>query len=248
MAADGGFIRVTAPGLPSWPRLYFHPEKRQAVVPLRLATWRSWERAYLTAGLVAWTINLLATAYIWNYLAFVENPIGRGMVTFVALGVVATVTKPLVPAALGGFLARQLFAYRSTVWFTPHVIAFKSPLYEGGVQLERLWNGHPVLFRFDMSIDADAQSKLTLKETSNQLHRYYQSAQLLRLVITAADAQRWTATAHNAQMRSLPILEIDGKDVSAVATVLTGAVALTTGQGSQVARSIPGHDIDTFAQ
>jgi len=248
MAADRGFIRVTAPGLPSWPRLYFHPENQQAVVPLRLTTWRSWERAYLTAQLIAWTINLLATVRVWNSLAFVENPIGRGMVMFVAFGMVATVTKPLVPAALGGFLARQLFAFKSTVWFTPHVIAFKSPLYEGGVQLDRQWNGHPVLFRFDMSIDADAQSKLTLKEPSNYLHRYYQSAQLLRLVITAADAERWTVTAHNAQMRSLPMLEIDGKDVSAVATVLSGAVALTTGQGSQVAQNIPGHDIDTFAQ
>ncbi|MCG6157617.1 hypothetical protein [Rubinisphaera margarita] len=239
---------MTAPGLPSWPRLYFHPENRQAVVPLRLTTWRSWEWAYLTAGLVAWTINLLATAYVWNYLAFVENPIGRGMVTFVALGVVATVTKPLVPAALGAFLARQLFAFRSTVWFTPYVIAFKSPLYEGGVQLDRQWKDHPVLFRFDMSIDADAHSKLTLNETPNHLRRHYQSAQLLRLVIMAADAHRWTATAQNSQMRSLPMLEIDGKDVSAVATVLTGAMALTTGQSPQVSQSISGHDIDMFAQ
>ncbi|MBR9800411.1 hypothetical protein GYB59_01335 [bacterium] len=247
MGAETNFKRVTAPGLPAWPRLYLDAGQGRAVVPLRLTTWRSWERAYLTTQGMAVLLNLLAAAYAWHWLAFLPNVIVRGVITFVAYGVAATITKPLVPAAFAGFLARQLFSFRSTAWFTPHVVAFRSPLYENGVQLTRTWQGQPVQVRFDMGPDREAQTRLANQQSHAQQRRqHYQSAQLLRLVIATADPYR-TPHAVNQMptMRSLPLAEIDAEDVAAVVSVLTAASMLTGGRGETAKTHSAGHDIDT---
>lgn len=58
-----------------------------------------WERAYLVSPLVAWTINLLVTMFIWNRLWVLVNPTVRGFVTFLAFCVVASITKSIVGEA-----------------------------------------------------------------------------------------------------------------------------------------------------
>ncbi len=250
MPEKSHFTRVTTPGLPPWPGLNWDAQQKRAVVTFRLATWRSWERAFWLTKIAAWIINLLVAAYLWKWLIFIPNPIARGFLTFVGWGVSAAITKPLFPAAFAGFLARQIFAVRSTFWFTPQTIACRSPLYENQILLERHWQGHPVQVRFDISPDTDAQHQAALSaETPHQLRRQYQSAQLLRLIISTHDPHRSIPTASNSPlMRSIPLLEIDARNAAPVATVLTAATALTGRLPVVQTPQTAGFDIDVFSK
>lgn len=249
MPEKSSFNRVTAPGLPPWPGLYLDASQQRAVVSFRLATWRSWARACWLTKIAAWIINLLAATYLWQWLNFIPNPLARGFLAFVGWGISATITKPLFPAAFAGFLARQMFATRSTFWFTPQAIACRSPLYENHVLLERHWHGHPVQIRFDITLDTDAQQQASLSaETPHRLRRQYQSAQLLRLIISTHDPHRTIQTVSNGSlMRSIPLSEIDARDAAPVATVLTAATALTARMPKVQTPQTAGIDIDVIS-
>ena len=61
--------RITAPGLPPWPRLYFDQDKKVAVVSARHATWRSFEWArraayVLLAAAMALVVYVLSLIHI----------------------------------------------------------------------------------------------------------------------------------------------------------------------------------------
>lgn len=229
MSEKSSFIRLAAPGLPTWPRLYFERQQQRAIVTFRLATWRSWERAFLLTKLSSWIVNLIAAVYLWHWLGLIPFPIARIFLTFLGYAMTAAITKPLFPAAFAGFFARRIFAIRCTFWFSPQAIACRSPLYENNLLLQRHWHNFPVQFRFDITPDTETQQKATLSaETPHQLRRQYHSAQLLRLIITTHNPHQTISATNNPLMRSIPLLEINTKDAAQVATVLTTATALTT--------------------
>ncbi len=244
MFKKSSFIYLTAPGLPPWPGLSFDAQQQRAIVTFRLATWRSWERAFLLAKLSGWTTNIMTAAFLWHWFSFIPFPIARIFLTFLGYTMTATITKSLFPAAFAGFFARRIFAIRSTCWFSPQAIACRSPLYENNLLLKRHWHNFPVQFRFDITPDTETQQKATLSaETTHRLRRQYHSAQLLRLIITTHDPHRNISANNNPLMRSLPLLEIDAKDAPQVATVLTAATALTTCI-TKPSTDIPAQDID----
>ena len=250
MPEKSHFTRVSAPGLPPWPELHWDAQQQRAFVSFRLATWRSWEQACWLTKIAAWITNLLVAAYVWHWLIFIPHPIARGFLTFVGWGISAMITKPLFPAAFAGFLARQIFATRSTFWFAPQTITCRSPLYQNQILLERHWHGHPVQIRFDITPDTDAQQQAYIAaETPHPLRRHYHSAQLLRLILSTHDPHRTISTASNSPlMRSIPLLEINLRDAAQLATVLTAATALTGRLPEVQTPQTAGFDIDVFSK
>ncbi len=241
------FVRVAAPGLPPWPQLYFDPTQQRAVVKVRLATWRSWELAHKTSTLIRWTINLCVMVWLWNRLAFPDLPLFRILFTLLGLTLCAALTKLLLPTALDGFFARQFFATTSKFWFLPNAIAFRSRLYESGILIERRWKNQPVLIRFDITPDPEAEQTEThpTRQQKPKDQRPRRRAQILRLILTTADqTQLITIQQNPTWMRAIPLLEIDQQDAARVTVVLTAAVSLTSQQHPTPEPKTPGLDID----
>lgn len=237
------FEVISAPGLPTWPRLLLDKQRQRAVVTIRLATWRSCLHAHAMSKWAGWCINLTVAWLSWQRLGFIENPIGRGMLTLVGVCVVAAVTKPLMPAAFDHFLARRLFSRRSTVWFTPEAIAFRSRMYENGVVVPRNWQGHPVQVRFDTGPDPEAVTALSHQYGQQRRGPGLQTARILRLVITAFDPQRNIARSTQGQLaRAIPMLPLDLQDAQRLTVVLSAAAELTSPVSFPTAQPVPGPD------
>ncbi len=238
----GSFTIVTAPGLPTWPRLLFDAEKKRAVVAVRLPTWRSWACARTFSTVLAWSVNLLVGWWLWHRLVSIGDPIGRGSLTFFGFALAATITKPLFPAAIDGFLARQVFPSRSTVWFTPERMAFRSRVYDRGIVLWRQWNDRPVQLRFDVTPDPEAALERSVAADGQRMaNRHLQTASLLRVIVTSFNPHRTVSEQQAVTLvRAVPMLAIDLGDAARVTVVLSAAAAMTV-------RTTPGKE-PTFAE
>ncbi len=243
------YQRCTAPGLPPWPWLMFDKQQKQAVVSFRLATWRSGQQADRTSQLVVWSLTLVAGWWTWNRTAVIGNLIGQGFATFFLVVIVYMVLKALIPPAFGPFLARKLFARRSTVWFTPNEIAFRSRMYENGVVVSRSWNGHPIQIRFDMAPDPEAAEARAESPQGQGPDPRLQTAHVLRLVISAFDPRRSVSHSIQAPLaRAIPMFPIDLQDARRLTVVLSAAAELTSAASIPTAQPVPsldaGLDID----
>jgi hypothetical protein len=240
------FTRVTSPGLPSWPSLLLDTRHKRAVVSIRLATWRSWLWAHRASLLMGWCVNLWAGWWVWEWSELLADPLVGGCLAVLGFGVGGALTKPLFPPALDGFLARQVFASRSRVWFTPEVIAFRSRLYTNGVLLWRRWRDQPVQFKFDITSDPEAaEQRSAMTPAQAALGPRLQSAHLLRLVISTFDPSRVFTQATQANVvRSLPLLEVDLCDAQRLTVVLSTAAALTAAPVTRTVHQPGGVDID----
>ncbi|QDT57082.1 hypothetical protein Pan44_51480 [Caulifigura coniformis] len=245
---SSSFTTVTAPGLPTWPRLLFDAEKKRAIVAVRLATWRSWAYARMVSTLLAWSTNLLVGWWLWHRLGWISDPIGRGSLTFFGFSLAMTITKPLFPAAFDGFLARQVFPSRSTVWFTPERIAFRSRLYDRGIVLWRQWNGRPVQTRFDVTPDPEAAIERSVATDRQRMaNRHVQTASLLRVIVRAFDPHRTVSQTQAVNLaRAVPMLAVDLSDAARVTVVLSAAAAMTARSTASHQPSVAdGQDIDS---
>ncbi len=240
------FLCVTAPGLPTYPRLWFDPERKRAYVIARLATWRSYERAIRTTMLLRWTLNGLLVWTLWARLPFRDAPIAQGFFTFVGFGFFAMLTKAVLHPTLDGFWARQLYSIRTTFWFTPDAIAFHSPLYENGILLWRTWRDQPVQGRFDLSPDLEAASLKMSANSKVAPNPNLQTAHVLRLLIASHDTQQTTQKISHPQLiRAIPVAEIDLRDAQQLTIVLTAASAITAPQPDLSRAQSFGLDLDT---
>lgn len=238
-------VRVTAPGLPPSPALLFDEQLRQAAVSLRLPTWRSWGRAHVATNLVLVASSAAVGGWLWLYLAGL-TPVPRASLSLMAWGLSYAFAKPFSHVLFDGFLARQLFATSSKVWFTELAIAFKTSLYENGVLVDRSWNGQPILSRFDVTQDLEAAEAVTISSPyANHVQRRRQTACILRMIVGVSSSNRPASLARDPQlMRAIPVLEVDQRDAAQIAMVLTAATALTSKQSANNGSHRIGRDID----
>lgn len=236
----------TAPGLPPRPKLWFDREQKQAKVTLRLATWKSWLCAFYASRILRWLLNFTLGWKLWHELDFIENPFGRGFWILIVVGMFSSAVKPFLHATLDGFLARQLFAVRTTFWFNPKAIAFRSRLYANGVVIWRVWEQEPVKIRFDVEQDPEASEYEVRQDFALKTFSYRQkSAFTLRLIVETNDESYATTSSHHpSSMRAIPALELDSKDAANITMVLMTATVLTQHLPDKQTANHPGFDID----
>lgn len=236
--------RVTAPGLPAWPLLFLDPEKKRAVVTGRFAAWRSYEAAILCTKMLRAMLAVYLVWWIWDQLPPGTPEVLRFAIALVGSLVVTALTRPVMTEALHGFLARQVFSKRITVWFRPDAMAFRSPLYSRGVVIHRSWKGRPVQARFDVGTDANAAEKRMRVQQRTRDVMHFEMARLLRVIVSTVNTnQIVTSTTQSNFVRSIPMLEIDMRDAQRVTVVLAAAASLTSASGRTKSRT-EGVDID----
>ncbi len=148
--------------------------------------------------------------------------------------------------AIDGFLARQLFAVRTTFWFDPQAVAFKSRLYANGVVIWRTWEESLVAVRFDVHPDIDADRyEFRPDITKKQIKQRQRGAHTLRLIVETNNQDQITMTTRNPNMmRSIPVLELDQDDTSRITMILNAAAALTQLSPAEQVINQPAVDID----
>lgn len=236
----------TAPGLPGIPRLYLDEERKRAQVTTRLATWKSWVYAHHLTRVLRWLLNFAVGWKLWHELTYFENPIGRWFWSIILVGFFSTAVRPFLHLGIDGFLARQLFAVRTTFWFDPKAVAFKSRLYANGVVIWRTWAESLVAIRFDVQRDYDAdEHDIRSDVTKNQIKQRKKGAHYLRLIVETNNQDRIAMTTRNpSMMRSITVLELDQHDTSRITMILNAAAALTQLSPAEQVTNQPGVDID----
>lgn len=239
-------IRVTAPGLPPHPRLMFDPKKRWAKVSVRHPTWQSEENAILATVVIVLVAKFWLVWMIWHRLPL-EEVFPRLVVTMLVYFVSAPVVACLLSATLQGFLARQVFPKRTTLWVTPKAIAFRSHLYARPVIIWREWNGLPVRPSFLMHPNGGAERyKQSLSVERAQKKSHLNNASLLVMVL--ATTARDTTDAYggkNGTARVIPITDIHMSAVAQFTMVFSMALQITAPrQESGPTNSPSGIDID----
>jgi hypothetical protein len=243
-------VRIVAPGLPTWPKLLFDSKRRLAKVSFRHATWQSHEWGRITATILLWCVTASWGVLLWNGMPSWELPVRIGLV-LLGLVIVHAITKVAMPASLTEFLARQLFATRTTIWYAPHAIAIRGRLYERPVIVWRAWRDQVVQIRFIVQSDPDAerqiQQPLPQRPVSGQPKPigHFREARLLEMVITTTGRDRARDfSGQGSLVRSIPITEINIRAAARVTVVCNAAATLTAPRQSQARPKPSGIDID----
>jgi len=222
--------RVIAPGLPPWPPLLFDRRTRTAKVTARHATWRSYATGIQLTEVVVFGVRCGIACGVLMHFPSMEILFYFCIVGFIVYGLISRITDTLLRALLPGFLARQLFAKRSTVYFNPDAIVIQTDFYARPVAIWRKWQGQPVRGKFILQPDEKASSyqrSLDLKRQTADSH--LAQAQMLSLVVTTTARDTTRQAAEQLQLlRSIPIMEIDGNDATKFTVVYAAAAALTS--------------------
>ncbi len=240
--------RVTAPGLPSSPAIYFDKEALQAKVSLRHPTWRGTENALQVVELLVWVARIGLGVFLWNRLGEVD-PFGRFILVFLSVAVAVPVPAILFRFAVRGFFARRVFPSRTTLWATPDAIAIESRLYRQPVLIWRRWNEQPIGIRFIFDRDHSAERYsfgLNYKRKLSKDH--LNESVMLYAVLTSTDAASPAYSGHqDASMRAIPITEIGSGDASRVTMAFAHAMTLTASRPEEApTQTKAGIDIDAI--
>lgn len=239
--------RVTAPGLPSSPKIFFDEKAQQAKISLRHSTWHGIEHALQATELLVWIARIGLAAYLWNRFGYVDL-LGRLILVFLIVVVAIPLPAMLLRIALRGFIARQVFPARTTLWVTPEAIAFQSRLYSRPVVVWRQWNDQPVGIRFILDRDYSAERYSSGLDYKRKLPKeHLNESAMLYAVVTTTDLTRATSGGQqDASMRTLPITEI-GSDAATRATMaFAHALTITASRPTEDAPK-PTHGIDIDA-
>lgn len=242
-------ICVSSPGLPTSPRLMFDPKLKRASVSFRHATWRSHEWALMTGKAIGFAVLIAVLVQIWGLTGGFEV-LGRIVIVMVAAAVLGPWLGFLVRRSLQGFLARRIFASRTSAWFTRRGIAFRSSLFPEGVLIWWEWRGLPVSGSFSLSADPAASERGSFFSDRPSYDRsHFDSARVLRVVLrtlTTATAANQAGSVH--PVRAIPITEIDEATAERVSVVFSTAAALTMPrvEDAPTRNSNRGVDIDTI--
>ncbi len=239
------FQRVTAPGLPGWPKLYVDRKSRRAIVMARHATWRSYFCAARAAVFLTWCSYLVIVAVIWNLTQDFESAY-RVVLTLVPCAILFPVAKFVLTESSVGFLARQIFPTRTRVWVSSKAFAFRCRMYARPVVIWRQWKGQNVQISFIMNRDDEAaREQANAKPNQRSLQVYLNEAMMLEAVVSSSNAASPMARGNQLLRRSIPVTEISSRMARKFSTVLNAAVAATsevTEQHSQHEHG--GQDID----
>lgn len=220
--------RYSAPGLPPQPPLLFDAPKRRAKVTARHATWQSEEWARRATVVVGWTTVGVLLWRLWVGLAPMP-PLPRGLVLLLAYAVGSPIIRGLITATLHPFLARQVFAKRTTLWVTPEAVAIRSHLYRRPVMIWRRWEDAPVGIRFIAGENQRAaQYASHLKYEKRATRPYLEEAALLQMVLTSISPLSGSAAeGQDGSLRAIPITDIHQRMATRFTMVYAAALALT---------------------
>ena len=237
--------RITAPGLPPWPRLYFDREKKVAVVSVRHATWRSFEWASRGSYVLLIAAMAIAGYMLWIRLP-IQNPVMRGTGAVAILAFVFPIAKPLVETTSRGFLARQIFASRTILWASEKAIAFKSRFYSKPVVVWRHWKGQTVTGKFILNRDQNATRYATDERPNKRGPRsHLDEAMVLEIVISAMNKDApMTSRGQGPLQRTVPVTELNSQLATKFTMVFAAATMLTQKTDEKQRRSSSGTDID----
>lgn len=240
-------VRVTAPGLPPLPRLYFDPQQRRAIVAARHPTWQSHQHAIRATELTSWAVTILVAFLLWPAIG-TDDMVFRVSVFVFAVALVYEIVNYLLHRTWRYFLARQMFATRTVLWFTPEAIAFRSRLYAKPVVIWRKWKSLPVRVKFILQRDLDIPSpNPRARHTKNIPTEHLQEAMVLELVLTAHDRRRDVNTGgQDAVLRAIPITEISSRWATRFTMVYSAAAMLTSPVQRPMEEGIRGADIDAI--
>ncbi len=240
-------IRVSAPGLPPLPRLYFDPRQRRAVVAARHPTWRSHQHAIRVTELTSWALTILVAFLLWPLTAM-EDMVCRVALFVLAMAIIYEILNYLLHRTWRYFLARQVFATRTVLWFTPEAIAFRSRLYERPVVIWRNWKTLPVRVKFILQPDRDIPSQNPRARPARNIPvEHLHEAMVLELVLTAHDRRRnVNSGSQDAVLRAIPITEISSRLATRFTMVYSAAAMLTAPVQTSVEREAQGADIDAI--
>lgn len=242
---EPGMKVVTAPGLPSLPKLWFDKKRQRAFVSARHATWYGYEWAARTTVLLSLMVTAVLVYFAWKYVPESNRPGGIMLLAFVATFVHACVSD-LLSATLRSLIARRIFARKTTIWFTPHVIAFRSPFYARPVLVWRKWRTLPVEVRFIVEPDRDAAHyDDDMRFRHKPPIKHVQEAMVLKAVIRTVDKfQGPDVPSENAAMRSLPLAEMGQAEAMGFVMVYAAAAALTAATDRDIVHFSKAVDID----
>ncbi|MEO1616654.1 MAG: hypothetical protein AAFV88_12430 [Planctomycetota bacterium] len=220
--------RMTAPGLPSWPPLWFDQRSKRAVIRARFPTWRGFELGIkVTRGLVLLNIPVCMVV-AWKLTPTLDKFVLRLIVFLVIWSVIYTLSVRWMRYQLPALLSRQLFASRVSLWFTSQAIAFKSKLYRRGVVLARNRTQSDISVQFNIDECPAAKwqaSGLDPKRQETKAH--FELGRRLMIVVSGVDARTRLSGSESLIRKSLPVCEMFEGDVSKLAVVCNAAQMLT---------------------
>ena len=237
--------RISAPGLPPWPRLYLDQDKKVAVVSARHATWRSFEWARRASYVLLAAATAVVAYLLWIRLP-IQDPAIRGAGAFLITAFVFPIAKPLVENASRGFLARQIFASRTILWASEKAIAFKSRFYSKPVVVWRYWKGQTVTGKFILNRDLNATRYATDERQNKPGPRsHLDEAMVLEIVISAMDKDApMTSRGQGPLQRTVPVTELNSQLATKFTMVFAAATMLTQKTDEKQKQSGSGTDID----
>jgi hypothetical protein len=243
---DPELVRVAAPGLPPFPPLMYDGKQRRAVVFARHATWHGHEWAIRTSMIFTIVMTCSVVIAAWQLVPGIRTVEGVFLL-ILATAMCHVGIGRLVHESLRPFLARRIFASNTAIWFTTRAIAFRSRLYDRPVVIWREWRGLPVLVRFIVEPDRNAQSYLRYVQSSGkQPTEHLHEAMVLKLVLMTANTTRpFDAPSESSILRTIPITEIDGAVATRFTVVSAAGAMLTALTQRQSKRTRRGEDIDT---
>lgn len=240
-------ICVTSPGLPARPKLLFDPDKRRAMITARHTTWQSHEWAIIATRLITLLVICLAAWFVWSRLPG-QRAGEKAVICLFLLVVIVPFVRVALGISLHGFLARQVFPCRTSVWVTPDAVAFRSHLYERPVTIWRRWKGRPVGVRFIVLPNRNATSyKYGLDFKKSRSRGHLDNAKMLAMVINSTN-ERWNVNldGHDGSLRTLPMTDIDADDAERFTMVYAAALTMTAAEKEASPRAASvGTDIET---
>ena len=237
------FKLLTAPGLPSWPKLYVDYEARRACVVARHPTWRSYQCAMRLAAMLS-LIGFFITAY-WVWCFFGETDmVSRVVFTLLVCLILFPIVKFVTVNGSVGFLARQAFATKTVVWVSAHAFAFQSRMFIKPVVVWRSWKGQTVRLSFILNRDNDAANvAFNLKPNQRGLQPKLNEAMILEIVVSASNTENRTASSEQLLRRTIPVTEVNSRNARMFTTVFAAAVAVTS-KRAEDANKRGGVDVD----
>lgn len=189
---------------------------------------------------------MAAVAYQLCFRLPVQNPALRGSGAFLIVAFVFPIARPLIETASRGFLARQIFASRTTLWTSEKAIAFKSRFYSKPVVVWRRWKGQTVMGKFILDRDQNAMRYATDERQNKPGPRsHLDEAMVLEIVISAMNKDVPTAIRGQGPLqRTVPVTEVNSQLATKFTMVFAAATMLTQIPNDKRSQTTQGTDID----
>lgn len=241
------WVLVSAPGLPSWPKLWFDPVNRRAKVVARHATWRSYQLAIYFAEVLVWIGIAILAVIVWFYIGEFE-PANRIWIILLALFVGMPILSFTIRHGLREPLARQLFATRTILMAGPKAIAFQSRLYSIPIVIWRRWKGRIVRAKFIVQRDHDATVFLSdqFRPNKGTPRNHLDEAMMIEVVLATGNKNEGASFSSGSTIqRTIPVTEVNGCLARKISMVFAAACLLTEKQqDSSHTKPSSGVDID----